>query len=194
MGRLSWSAAFLIVFLPCCGGPAGTGGSAGAGGSGSGGASGGSGSGGAQARYSLHMKIALTDDGKGVGILAQNGATVHVPASDIAGKKAWFATTDGGEPIGNATPIDFGFAVVTSGLTAEYHTPAHYTDGPWEMATFLSITGGDPMNGPQPGDLAGFDNSPVPAGQPPVTGVSVRMTVNGADASVTLGNGNFIQF
>jgi hypothetical protein len=62
------------------------------------------------------------------------------------------------------------------------------------MAVVVSITGSDPTKGPQPGDLAGFDLTKPPAGDPPITGTSVRMKIQGADAAVTLKNDRFIRF
>ncbi|MBK9261283.1 MAG: hypothetical protein IPM54_15955 [Polyangiaceae bacterium] len=90
--------------------------------------------------------------------------------------------------------MENGKTLVQDDLTAEFQSSPRYGNGAWEMAAFVSIAGASPLQGPQPGDLAAFDNSPPPAGQPPVTGVSVRMTVNGADAEVSLGNQHFIQY
>lgn len=144
--------------------------------------------------HALRVTVAFSDDGQGVNLFAQNGAVVHVPPADIAGKALVWATTPGGEPINNTPPIEFGNVTMGADLTASFTTGSAYADGPWELAAFVSIAGQDPMNGPQPGDLAAFDNRPPPEGQPPVTGMSVRMTVAGADAELTLDNDFFIQF
>jgi hypothetical protein len=148
----------------------------------------------APALYTIHVQVALTDSGQGVDLIVQNGSTVYVPPADIIGKTAYWATTPGGEPISGAAPIEFGAMVMRDDLTAEATTTAKYESGLWELSLFISITGGPIMNGPQPGDLAAFDNTPPPAGEPPVTGSSVRVHVQGADAEVTLHNGHFIQF
>jgi hypothetical protein len=142
----------------------------------------------------LRVNVALTDDGQGIPLFTQNGSMVHVPAADVAGKPFFWATTPGGEPVGNAELIDIGGGTIDPDLTAEFTTPEHYPDGPWEMALFISVVGGDVMMGPQPDDLAAFDLDPPPAGDPPVTGISVRMKVSGADAEVTLVNRYFIRF
>jgi hypothetical protein len=181
-------AALLSACAAGCGG-AGTEATGGSGGAGGGGAGGG-----ASEQHALRVKVELTEGEQGVEIFAQNGAVAYVAASDLAGKTVWWATTPGGEPVSSATPIEFGSTKMGSDLTAQYQTAALYADGPWEMSLFVSVTGGDPMNGPQAGDLASFDNSPPPEGQPPVTGSSVRMTVDGADASVALDNEYFVQF
>jgi hypothetical protein len=144
--------------------------------------------------YALRVRVAFVEDGEGVAIRAQNDAFVHIPATEIIGKKLVWATTTGGEPISTVLPMEIGNTIVRDDLTAEYQTSARYGNGPWEMAAFVSIAGASPLEGPQPGDLAAFENDPPPAGQPPVTGVSVRMTVDYADAEVTLGNQHFIQY
>lgn len=180
--RLSLLASALVVLTGC--------GSSDSGESGSGG---GGGAGGASL-HALHVTVAFSDDGQGVNLFAQNGAVVHVPPADIVGKQLVWATTPGGEPINNTLPIEFGSVTMGADLSASFATESTYADGPWEMAAFVSIAGDDPTNGPQPGDLAAFDNRPPPAGQPPVTGTSVRMTVDGNDAELTMGNDFFIQF
>lgn len=144
--------------------------------------------------YALHVHVALVDDGQGVPIGAQNGAIVHVLPSDIIGKNLVWATTTGGENIFNVLPVENGKTIINDDLTADAQTSVRYANGAWELAAFVSIAGASPLAGPQPGDLAAFDNSAPPAGQPPVTGVSVRMTVDDADAHVSLGNQHFIQY
>jgi hypothetical protein len=138
--------------------------------------------------------IALSEDAQGVPFGTQNGSVVHVAKADIVGKSFYWATAKGGEPITNAKMIDVGSGMIDDNLGASITTPAHYPDGPWEFAIFISLTGGSFISGPQPGDLAGFDLSPPPACQPPVTGVSIRVTIAGADASIKLGNVRFIRF
>lgn len=139
--------------------------------------------------YALHVKVALQDEGQGVAVGAQNGATVYVQPAELIGKAVVWATAPGGEPIFNVMPIEFGTTTLSQNLDAEVQSSAKYTDGPWEMALFISLAGASPFAGPQPGDLVAFDNSPPPAGQPPVTGISVRMTVMGADAHAELDRG-----
>jgi len=144
--------------------------------------------------YALHVKVAFKDDGQGVAIGAQNGAIVRVPAADIAGKKLVWATAPGGESIFNVLPIENGSTSMQPDLTGEFTTSPRYGDGPWEMALFVSIAGESALKGPQPGDLAAFDNSAPPEGEPPVTGVSVRMTVKGAEPEISIDNPYFIQY
>lgn len=144
--------------------------------------------------HALHIQLALKDDGQGVKIGAQNGASVYILPSLLIGKPVVWATAPGGEPIFNVMPIEFGTTVLGQNLDAEFQSSAQYADGPWEMALFISLAGASPFAGPQPGDLAAFDNSAPPEGQAPVTGVSVRMTVMGGDAKASLGNEHFIQY
>ncbi|MSP61437.1 MAG: hypothetical protein EXR72_14035 [Myxococcales bacterium] len=146
------------------------------------------------ALHALLAEVALVDDGQGVALFAQNGSMVHVPSKDLAGKPFFFATVRGGESVANAKMIDLGTGVIGPKLTATIATKANYSDGPWELGLFIQVTPGDPMKGPQAGDLASFDLDAPPPCQPPVTGVSVRMTVAGADAKVKLTNRYFIRF
>ena len=145
--------------------------------------------------HSLSVKIELTDDGMdGVPFFTQNGSVVHVWKGDIIGKQFIYATAKGGDQVGNAKLIDFGAGTIAKDLTASFTTPAHYPNGPWEMGLYIAITPQNPPTGPQPGDLAAFDLTNPPACEPPVTGVSVRMSVKDADASVTMTNRFFIRF
>lgn len=144
--------------------------------------------------YAIQVTITLTDDGQGVGVPAQNGATAHVPAADLVGKTVWWATSPGGVSITSTLPIEFGGATVADNLIATFSTAARYEPGAWELSTFISVAGGDPLDGPQPGDLAAFDNTPPPEGQPPVTGSSLRVTVISQDVALALDNEYFVQF
>ena len=137
----------------------------------------------------------------GVALNTQNGSKVHVPVADILGKSWVFATTEGGKQVANAKILEFGAGTMTqagSSLTAEIKTMPMYGDGPWEMAWFLSIAGKDPAMGPQPGDIAGFSIDPVSPCEPPVTGVSYRISVHGSDAERSYDNAGpapyFIRF
>jgi hypothetical protein len=144
--------------------------------------------------HAIAVAVALSDDGQGVKLFTQNGSTVHVPTANLAGKSYYWATAKGGDSIFNAKMIDLGAGAVAPDLSARFTTPAHYPDGPYELALFISVTGGDPTKGPQPGDLASFDLTAPPPCDPPVTGVSVRVDVAGGDAQVTLTNRYFIRF
>jgi hypothetical protein len=144
--------------------------------------------------YALTGTIAFTTDAEGAPFRAQNGSTAHVPASDLAGKLILWLTTTGGDPVGNAKPIDIGGGPMGADLTASFTTPVHYANGPWELALFISVSGMNPTMGPQPGDLAAFSLANPPPGDPPITGVSIRMDVHDGDASIALTNDNFIRF
>lgn len=145
--------------------------------------------------HSIVGNVTLTADSQGVALGTQNGSTVHVAAADIVGKTLVWATAPGGEQIANLpVPTEAGITTVGSDLTAHFETSAMYTNGPWELAVFVSLTGGDLTKGPQPGDLAAFDLTPPPACEPPVTGVSIRVTIDDADATVDMSNANFIRF
>lgn len=144
--------------------------------------------------HALSAKVVFMDDGMGVPFFTQNGSRVHVPSADIIGKNVFYATVPGGKSIANAKPIEAGQGVVAADLSATITTGPNYPDGPFEFAVFVSVTGGELAKGPQPGDLAAFDLSKPPTGEPPVTGVSVRFRVKGADAVVNLDNRNFIRF
>jgi hypothetical protein len=149
------------------------------------------------AQHAIIAKIALaTDpDGQHVTFGTQNGSTVSLLVTDLAGKTVYWATTEGGVPLSNAPmPIDQGITTLDTDLTTTFTTAPHYADGPYEVSCVISVTGTPPPNIPASGDLAAFDNSTPPAGQPPPTGQSVRFTAAGADATKTLTNQYFIRF
>jgi hypothetical protein len=148
-----------------------------------------------RAEYSIAARIALEKDpdGEHVSFPTQNGSTVSVAVSDIVGKKVYWATTLGGQAIANVkAPLDEAITTVAPDLTADFTTPAHYKGGPYEIYCVISLTGSQMV--PSPGDLAAFDNTPPPKGDPPDTGESVRVDLKGANATVTLDNGYFIRF
>lgn len=144
--------------------------------------------------HALRVNVALSDDGAGINLGTQNGGEVHVPSGDVAGKTYFWITLPGGEIPGNADFLELGSGTIAADLTASYETSAIYADGPWEIAMFISVTGGPALNGPQAGDLAAFDNTPPAPGEPAVTGASIRMSVHGADVEVTLDNSYFVQY
>jgi hypothetical protein len=145
--------------------------------------------------HTITGSIALATDAQGVPFGTQNGSVVHLAKADLVGKTLVWATAPGGEQIANLPiPTEFGTATIAADLTAKFTTTAKYTNGPWELAVYVSVTGGDITKGPQPGDIAAFDLTPPPACQPPVTGVSIRITIDNADASKSLDNNQFIRF
>jgi hypothetical protein len=113
--------------------------------------------------------------------------------ADLVGKPVFFATARGGESIVNAAPADLGFALLGADMTATFKTPAHYVDGPYEIGCVISLTGSAPPNLPALGDLAAFDLALPPPGDPPNTGLSLRVHVAGGDGERTFVNGNFIR-
>jgi hypothetical protein len=148
-------------------------------------------------KHTITAKIVLEKDpdGEHVSFPTQNGSTVAMAVSDLVGKTVYWATAPGGEPISNVVkPIDQGITTLSSDLTSTFATAAHYADGPFEVACVISVTGTPPPNIPAAGDLAAFDNSPPRKGDPPVTGDSVRVDVDGANATLTLDNREFIRF
>lgn len=139
--------------------------------------------------------VTFTADGQGVPFGTQNGSVVHIATADLVGKTLVWATAPGGEQIANIpAPTEAGTTTIGADLTAHFTTGAKYTNGPWELAVFVSVTGGDFTKGPQPGDIAAFDLTPPPACEPPVTGVSIRVTIADADATVSITNAEFIEF
>jgi hypothetical protein len=147
-------------------------------------------------QHAIVANIALTpdSDGQHVTFATQNGSTVALLTSDLVGKTVYWATTAGGDPVSNAQTIDVNLSTIQPDLTATFKTQAHYPNGPWEVACVISVTGTPPPKIPAAGDLAAFDNTPPPAGDPPDTGDSVRVHVANADATVTLTNRYFIRF
>ena len=148
------------------------------------------------ARYPLSVKIAIAEDaGTGAASFAtQNGSQVQIPKAQLAGRPFFWIVIAGGEPVTAAKPIETGSGVLGADLTASFFTDAQYRNGPWELALWVASAGIDSSKGPQPGDIAAFDLSPPPAGDPPVTGTSVRVKVADDAPVVTLANRNFIRF
>ena len=148
------------------------------------------------AQHAIVAQAALTTDPDGmhVSFLTQNGSSVKLLKSDIVGKQIFWLTAAGGEPVTNATPIDIAIAAVDADLKSTFMTPAHYAPGPYEVACVIAVSGMVPPNIPAPGDLAAFDLTPAPAGEPPLTGISVRVRITDGDAHVTLGNQQFVRF
>jgi hypothetical protein len=150
----------------------------------------------AQHAVTASIKLTLDADGQNVSFPTQNGALVPIASKDLIGKTVFWVTTPGGEPVSNAEPIDSMISKIGADLTTSITTPAHYGNGPFEVASVIAVTGSVPSAQPfpAPGDLAAFDNSTPPAGDPAPTGVSVRFHVSDADASVVLTNASFIRF
>jgi hypothetical protein len=148
------------------------------------------------ARHALtaSIKLSLDADGQHVSFPTQNGSLVPIATKDLIGKTVFWVTTPGGEPVSNAEAIDSKISSIGRDLTTSITTPAHYASGPFEVACVISVTGAVPPSIPAPGDLAAFDNSTPPKGDPPPTGVSVRFHVADGDANVTLTNASFIRF
>lgn len=144
--------------------------------------------------YSLDVDVKFQIVNNAITLFTQNGSTVDVPTSDLIGKTYFWATAPGGEPIGNMPPLEIGAGTIDQKIDFSYHTKPNYKDGPWEMALFISVSGGDPTKGPQATDLAAFSLDKPPPCDPDITGQSVRMDVKDADAKVTLGNTSFIRF
>jgi hypothetical protein len=140
------------------------------------------------------IKLTLDADGQNVSFPTQNGSLVPIASKDLIGKTVFWVTTPGGEPVSNAEAIDSKISTVGADLKTSITTPAHYAAGPFEVACVISVTGAVPPAIPAPGDLAAFDNSTPPKGDPPPTGVSVRFHVADGDAKVTLTNASFIRF
>ena len=140
------------------------------------------------------IKLTLDSDGQNVSFPTQNGSLVPIASRDLIGKTVYWVTTPGGEPVSNAEAIDSKISTIGADLTSSVTTAAHYGDGPFELACVIAVTGAAPPAIPAPGDLAAFDNSTPPKGDPPPTGVSVRFHVADGDAKVTLSNASFIRF
>jgi hypothetical protein len=148
----------------------------------------------AQHAIAVKVALALDSDQQHATFRTQNGSTVSLAKSDLVGKTVYIASAPGGEPLNNATPIDNSMLTLGDDLTASVAWPAHYADGPWEVSCVVAVADTPQSQIPGKGDLAAFDNSTPPAGEPPPTGASVRVHVQGADASVTLTNHYFIRF
>lgn len=143
--------------------------------------------------HKLIVDIALRAQDAGVPFATQNGSTVYLEPSAIAQKPYFWITTNVGESFANAIPLEGAGGSMSDTLTAHFESQSKYHDGAVELALFISLTGGT-VAGPQAGDLAAFDNSPQPQGEPNPSGTSVRIHLDGDDARVTLDNQHFIRF
>jgi hypothetical protein len=147
------------------------------------------------ATHAVAVRVAFApdEDGMNVSLRTQNGSFARVPVGAFVGRLIYWQMLPGGEPAGNAPPIEVGRAMIGADLTANIAPRMRYADGFYELACVVSLSGTSPTMGVPPGDLAAFDLDPPPEGEPPLTGVSVRVRVTGADASVTLVNRHFIR-
>jgi len=143
--------------------------------------------------HNIHATVALTEDAQGVGVFAQNGVFAHIPRSQIVGKSTTWVILKGGEQIANGKMLEVGGGVIDDQLRSEILTKKGYPDGPFELSIVLMLVSTDVSQIPRTGDLASFDLSKPPAGEPPVTGTSVRVRLHGDDANLTLGNRYFIK-
>ena len=122
-------------------------------------------------------------------VLTQSGP-YELPVADLDGKAVLFVLTPRGEVfqgLPDALPGSIT-AGTMHGATASLTTQAAFLPGEYELALFIDVVPGGGV-GPQRGDLAAFDNTVCDP-----TGVSVRVAVGCADATVTLENRHFIVF
>lgn len=147
----------------------------------------------AVAGHNIHGIVALKADAQGVGVFAQNGVFAHIAQKDIIGKGTAWVILKGGDQIANGKMLEIGTGVIDDQLRFEFTTTHGYPDGPFELSLLILLKTTDLAKAPTPGDLASFDLSPPPAGEPPATGTSVRVRLSGADTMVTLSNTQFIR-
>jgi hypothetical protein len=146
-----------------------------------------------QAKYKIHVSIALQQGPQGVTLRTQNGGMVNIPTASIVGKNIGWTILMGGDQVGNGQMLEVGGGVIDPQLQATFTTQNSYPDGAWELALLILLASPDLAHAPHPGDLAAFSVFPPPAGEPPLTGTSVRVTIADADAQVDLDNFYFIQ-
>ena len=155
---------------------------------------GGGGESAATAKHSITVQVVFTPDPDGfLHFPTQNGSMVLVPSSEVVGTTSYWVVTPGGEPPGNATPIEQVSVDIAEDLTATFSTGSNYSDGIWEVAGLVAVSGVVPVSAPSDGDLAAFDISAPLAGEPAQTGQTVRVRIDGGDASLLLTNEDFIR-
>jgi hypothetical protein len=147
----------------------------------------------AGAPHAIHMDVALAAANGNVTLPTQNGSMVDVPVKDLVGKQYFWGITPEGASLGNVDPLEVGLGTMPEDLTLTLETKASYLNGGYEVAMFVLVVPGDPKNGPVATDLAAFSLDPALPGEPALTGVSVRVRVKDADATLTLDNNNFIR-
>ena len=143
---------------------------------------------GTPATYGARFKVDLAVQDGTVELVSQSGP-YHAPVGDFDGKFVAAVVMPRGEVfqgfLQEKVALVFG---TMRGPTAELVTDAVFAPGEYELLLFVDVVPG-PGLGPQPGDIAAFDNT----GCDP-TGVSVRFAVGCEDATVTLTNRHFIIF
>ncbi len=144
-------------------------------------------------RHNIHGNVALKVEAQGVGVFAQNGVFAYIPKAEIVGKQVAWVILKGGDQIGNGKMLEVGGGVIDDNVGFDFTTKLGYVDGPWELSLLILLKTTDLSMAPQPGDLASFDLTKAPAGEPPITGTSVRVSIHGADANVNLINRHFIK-
>jgi hypothetical protein len=144
----------------------------------------------AEAKHRVTVRIALTVENGTVEVITQSGP-YRVPVADLDGKTVLFLFMPKGEVfqgfLQEAIPGSVTVGAM-QGAQATITTPAAFVAGEYELLLFVDVVPGGGL-GPQRGDLAAFDNT----GCDP-TGVSVRVAVGCADATVELTNKHFIIF
>jgi hypothetical protein len=143
----------------------------------------------ASAQHRITVDVDFTVVDGTVEVLTQSGP-YELPVADLDGKAVLFVLTPRGEVfqgLPDALPGSIT-AGTMHGATASLTTQAAFLPGEYELALFIDVVPGGGV-GPQRGDLAAFDNTVCDP-----TGVSVRVAVGCADATVTLENRHFIVF
>jgi hypothetical protein len=139
-------------------------------------------------RVTVHVDFAV-EDGT-VEVITQSGP-YRVPVTYLDGKAVLFLFMPKGEVfngfVQDAIPDSITLGTM-QGAQATITTAAAFAPGEYELLLFIDAAAGGGL-GPERGDLAAFDNTVCDP-----TGVSVRVAVGCADATVTLVNRHFIIF
>ncbi|MEZ4309183.1 MAG: hypothetical protein R3F14_14195 [Polyangiaceae bacterium] len=150
--------------------------------------------------HALKLDVSFKDKGGEVAFLTPSNTVVTRPASELAGKPYLIATFEAGFSSGNDAPIDHVWGTIPDSLAVSYSTPATYEDGPYDIVFvgYLSteITqetqDGPPEQSPPAagGDIASFTLSSerIREGDPKSPPGTLRLNVEGADASVAIEN------
>ncbi len=195
MSRKCFGAAVLAVGLIGCGGSE----TAGTTGSTSGDTTGSSSSGGMTGHH-LGMDISLVAKEGQASFLTPSNTIVAHPVTDLVGKPYLIAAFNAGFAAGNDAPLDYLWGTMPDDLRVKFSSKVAFGDGPYDIVfvcyTATPITAemqaGEPQSAPaaKGGDIASFTlgTTEIHAGDPKNALGTLRLNVEGADASVSIEN------
>ncbi len=153
-----------------------------------------------EATHRTTVQIAFNAGQDGTIALSDIQGPASVKTADVVGRTVAAIALEGGEQPGNAQPLAQSAATIGPDLKATLELPAVFRDGPYEIAINIIMKAGPPPNPPGPPaaeDLVAFSDPRTArpkAGDPALTGQTVRYRIEGKNATVALDGSHFIRF